>query len=273
MARQRLRERRIERGLSKPELAVLLGVDPRMIDRYESGTNSPPLGRRPKYAEALDWTPAELHAALAETEEGRIAGLNGHQVPAWIGHLAEQEQQASRLWSFEPVVVHGLLQTPRYTEAIESVGPGTITQDEVLRKVEIRRMRQAVLTRDPDPLELAVILDESVLHRMAGDRDVMAEQLDHLTDVGIRPNVDIRILPLDAGVFSAAFGAFTLVSKRASTDPYMAWVEDRAGPHYLDRLPEIEVHTTLFRFLSGAALSPAASADLIRTVLKEKYLR
>jgi Domain of unknown function (DUF5753) len=132
--------------------------------------------------------------------------------------------------------------------------------------------RQAVLTRRPHPLKLSVVLDESVLHRVAGSRQIMADQLDRLIDAGDLPNIDIRVLRLDSGRFSAAFGAFTLFSSPDGDGPFMACTEDRAGPHYL-RPHELEAHTTLFDHLAEVALSPGESVDLIRTTAKEHYRR
>lgn len=165
--------------------------------------------------------------------------------------------------------MHGLLQTAGYAYAVESIGPDTPTSEAIARKVEMRMARQAVLDRQPDPLGLHVVLDESVLHRVASGPEVMARQLDHLAELAERDNVTVQVLPLTAGVFSAAFGAFSLFTTPGHTEPYMAAVEDRAGPHYLDRQPEITAHISLFNFLREAALSPDDSAERIAAAAKE----
>jgi transcriptional regulator with XRE-family HTH domain len=266
--RDRLAARRKGRGHSQESLAHALGVTTSTVAHWEQGTSTPLARHRPPLAEHLEVSLGELDRLL--DVNGHVAP-DGHAVPAWLGHLASLEQGAAQLWSFEPVAVHGLLQTARYATAIESVGPDPSTADVVARKVDTRMARQGVLTREPDPLALSVVLDESVLHRVAGNADVMADQLDHLADVGARPNIDLRVLPLDAGVFSAAFGAFTLFTSPDTDGPYMACVEDRAGPHYLDRPHEIEAHTALFRYLADVAVSPADSLDLIHTAAQERY--
>src|SRR5690606_14020342 len=125
--------------------------------------------------------------------------------------------------------------------------------------------------RQPDPLQLSVILDESVLYRVAGDRSVMQGQLGHLLITGVRETIDVRVLPLDSGVFASAFGAFSVFNLPSSPEPYMACVEDRAGPHYLDRTHDVAAHVALFQHLIDVSLSPAESTELIRTVLKERY--
>jgi hypothetical protein len=226
------------------------------VAHWEQGRSTPLARHRRPLAEHLGVSLAELEALL----DGDVSP-NGHQVPAWLGHLASLEQAAAQLWAFEATTIHGLCQTAGYATAVERADAVPKSDEAITRRVESRIARQAVLDRRPDPLELWVILDESTLQRVAGDSEVMGAQLDHLADLAERPNVTLQVLPFAAGVF--AFGSFTLFTTEGTDAPYMACVEDRAGPHYLDRPHELEAHTTLFRYLSGVALSPAETLDLI----------
>jgi hypothetical protein len=189
-------------------------------------------------------------------------------VPSWLGTYAALEQGASEIWTFEPMAVPGLLQTAEYAAALQDGEIIRPTGGEVNRYVSHRMARQAVVTREDEPLRLAAVIDESVLLRPAGGPATMAGQLDRLVDLAGRPNVDLRVLPLDAGVFAAAFGSFTVLS---SDVPYMVCVLDRAGPHYLDRTHEVDAHIDLFRHLQRVALSTTGSVELIRHVSRERY--
>jgi transcriptional regulator with XRE-family HTH domain len=264
MARRRLIDRRRELGLSQEELADAIDVSSRTIRNYEDGTKSPRGERRLRLAQVLRFSGAELTIALSDEEDRPI---NGHTVPSWLGHLASLEQAAGGVATFEPVVVPGLLQTAAYACAVEAKGPGPVSDDAVAQKVQNRIARQTVL--DHDGFHLHAIVDGSVLHRVAGGRDVMADQLDHLTKMSEHPAVELRVLPLDSGVFTAAFGAFTIFTASDSVVPFMVCTEDRAGPHYLDRAHELEAHIDLFAYLAEVGLSPSASVDLIRGVTKE----
>ena len=53
---------------------------------------------------------------------------------------------------------------------------------EIERRVEARLLRQQVLQRDP-PLQVSIVMDESVMHRQLGDASVMRTQLEHIIDV------------------------------------------------------------------------------------------
>lgn len=259
--RERLIARRRELRLSRTYIAGRIGRDPGTVGRYETGESTPHPSDWATIAEAYALTEPELAVALTEHRR-----LNGHAVPGWLGVLASFEQAAGRLDAFETVGVHGLLQTAAYAAAVES-GLDRTNESLTARRVEARLARQAVLTRQPHPLELRVILDESVLHRVAGGPEVMADQLDHLAQAAAEPNVDVRVLPLDAGVF--VFGSFTLFSHHGAEEPYTACVEDRTGHHLLDRDPDREAHIDLFARLSEMALSPEMSVDRMTAAAKE----
>jgi transcriptional regulator with XRE-family HTH domain len=277
--RQRLKARRERQGLTQEQLAQEVGVATSTYAEWEQGSSTPRPGYRPRLAVQLDLTLAELAHLIDDEIE-----LNGHEVPGWLGHLASLEQAAARICAFETVGVHGLLQIRDYATAVERAeqaaedaggasasaacdSPGA--DDAIARRVETRMARQGVLERRPDPLRLDIILDESVLYRMAGDRSVMADQLDHLVAAAARPNVDLRVLTFGSGMF--AFGSFTLLSSPGASAPYMAITEDRGGPHYMDRPTELDAHTALYIRLSEVALDPAESIDHITAAAKEHY--
>lgn len=262
MARPRLIARRRELGLTKEEVAEAIGASVRMIYAYETGASTPRQGRRLKLADTYDWSLAQLTAALG------TATVNGHDVPTWLTLYASLEQSASLVCAWQPYTVHALLQTFDYAHAVESTGPADMGADAIAHRVELRLGRQTALHR-PDPLQLHVVLDESVLLRRTGDRAVMAAQLDHLVDAMRLPNVDIRVLPLDAGTHAAAFGAFTTLTRPGDTGPFMVCVEDRTGHRYLEDYDSVDAHARLFEHLVDQSLDTDATRDLIAARSKD----
>lgn len=262
MARLALRLRREQLDLSQEQVALEVGISTTAYRDWESGVSAPRVGRRTKLAKAMGWSLAQLAEALDGVSP------NGHAVPGWLGHLASLEQAAAEIRAFEPVVVHGLLQAKAYATAVESIN--ALNDRHVVEKVRVRLARQAVLARKPDPLRLWVVLDASVLLRVAGSAETMAEQLDHLVKVAQRPNVTLQVMPLSSAVFPAAFGAFSLLTSRDADEPYMACVEDSTGPHYLDRPPDINAHVNVFEHLASTALTPTESVEFI-TATKENH--
>jgi hypothetical protein len=130
-----------------------------------------------------------LTLADEATQEGwweENSGVLTEEHPAFIGLEAE----ATSVLRWQINVIPGLLQTEQYARDIlsdyQDVSPTAPTIVE--RRVQTRLIQQHIFTRD-HPLDLAVILDESVLRRQHGDDTVMHELLQHLAEATKRPNV------------------------------------------------------------------------------------
>jgi hypothetical protein len=217
----------------------------------------------------LDVTLPQLEQLIDGTSE--TAGLNGHAVPPWLDHYTSLEQAAARLQTFEPIAIPGLLQTEDYATAVMRSNHLPVSEEAIVELVRARLARQDVLDRQPEPLELFCVIDESVLHRVTGSDDVMAAQLDHLATMAQKPSLQLQVVPADSSALHcAAFGSFRLFTSAGATAPFMTCTEDLTGFNYLDRPPAIEAHAELFEHLTRAALSPPETANLIQTTA-ERY--
>ncbi len=58
--------------------------------------------------------------------------------------------------------------------------------------------RQQGVTRDGSPPLLWHVIDESVLYRPYGGREVMRDQLAHLEEQAGKPNIVIQVMPFSA---------------------------------------------------------------------------
>ena len=247
--RNRLIARRLELDppLSQEQLAHIVGIHPKTLSRIERGLSMPHVRTRRQLAEALQWSTVELALALSESDNGDALGR--HQMPAHLTHFASLEQGATEMRSWAPLMVPGLLQVERYALAVERTSINIPSEADVARRVALRLSRQAVLTRDPDPLTLYAILDASVLARTTGGPTVMAAQLDHLVEMTKRPNVSIRLAPLDERAFIAPVGAFHLLSGAART-PSLACPTDLMGVQYIENPPSlVEAYVATFTAL------------------------
>ncbi len=221
--------------------------------------------RRP-LAEALGLGLAELEYLL-EGHEQLVPSPTNHLVPPWLDHYSSLEQAAAKLETFEPIVVPGLLQTEDYATAVMRSSHLPVTDEAVQARVAARLSRQEVLRRNPTPLELRCVIDESVLHRVTGDPETMADQLDHLIAAAETETVDVYIVPMSSGeLHCAAFGSFRLFTSPGATWPFIACTEDLTGFNYLDRRHAIDAHAQLFRHLTDLALGPTESRDLIHSM-------
>jgi transcriptional regulator with XRE-family HTH domain len=265
-----LQRRRLELGFTQQSISELLGVSVTAYRDWERGIAMPRAGFRPRLARRLEISLPELGCLL--DGGNKVPAPTGVDVRSWLGTFAALEQGAAHIRTFESFVVPGLLQIREYAAAVERRRPEEVSEAAVAQKVQLRLARQDVLNRFPEPTNLTAVIDESVLYRIAGNGEIMYDQLQHLADQAAKPRIELRIVPLDSGDFSAAFGSFTVLTSRESVEPYIACVLDAAGPHYLDRRHEVAVHYRLFEYLRDLAMSPEASVELIRRVSKERFL-
>lgn len=211
MRRERLISARKALGKSQEQVGEEVGVDRTTIGTWERGEYTPYPHQRPAYADALCVSLTELDAMLANVPAPE------DRTPVWLSQYLGMEQSATEIRAFEPIVVHGLLQTPDYAASIaRSVGVVPISEAYAQRNVEQRRYRQArVESRD---VQLHVIQPEIPLHLQMGSPQSMAEQMDKLLSVGAQPNVTIQIVTFAVGQYEALrMGSF-----RIMTHP---WVE------------------------------------------------
>ncbi|WP_306370770.1 helix-turn-helix transcriptional regulator [Nocardiopsis sp. CC223A] len=187
-----------------------------------------------------------------------------HALPDW-------EAEAAAIRAFQAQLVPGLFQTPRYAAAVFR-GGRAISEEEVARPVEARMNRQAILNRVKPPRMTAVI-DEAALRRLVGGREVMLEQLEHLGHLAMRHNIDIQVLPYEAGEHLGMEGSFTILDFPEPKDTPIVYVGTATTGLFLERPEEIEEYNVAFGNLQGISLSTARSVEFIDEIaasLKEQ---
>jgi len=188
-------------------------------------------------------------------------------MPGWFNDFVGLEEAASRIQTWEPMFVPGLLQTEDYARAIASYGRPEAVDDETERRVALRMRRQKVLAR-PDAPRLWAVIDESVLHRPIGSRRGLRAQLEYLLEVTELPNVSVQVLPWHLSGY-AAQGAFSLLRFAEPELPNIAYVEHLTGALYLEKLDEIEEYSRSLDRLAVDAETPDRSRQLLSKRLAE----
>jgi len=272
-----LREIRESKGKSGDAVAAALKWSPSKISRYERAKT----GLQPREVERLlDYygvtgSRRDLLLALAEdaAQKGwweQFADALSEDYQQFIG--LEHEASAISVWHVD--VVTGLLQTEAYARHIissyskvEPVAPGMIE-----RQGRVRMRRQQVLDRDP-PLQLKVVLDESVLKRRVGDELVMFDQLQRLVEASERDNVEIRVLPLDAQhtVFGESFVIFRFGPDRDAMLQDVVSAEHLRNGFSLEGERETYLHRIAFEMLADASLDRDTSRELIRKTAESDW--
>ena len=172
------------------------------------------------------------------------------------------ETEAVRVRSFEVAWVHGLLQAPEYTRAVLEALLSERTDSEVDRLVELRLRRQEALTKRTPPLQLEVVLDESVLSRVVGSPEVMAAQLRYLRERSTLPSVTVRVLPFSIGLHRAHAGPFQILEFPESVGSDVVFIESPSGDTY-ENESDVDLYKDVLADVADRALDPDASRDLV----------
>ena len=163
--------------------------------------------------------------------------------PSWFALYLNLEAVASELCAFQPVPIHGLLQTEAYARAIEQAWEPAPPAELVERYVATRMVRQQRTFDRAAPLRMRLILGETALLTAVGSEQIMSDQLRQLRTLSRRDHISLRVLPFAAGVHPGLRGAFSIMTFAEPDDPPVAYVETYDAAHY----PEAPTQVARYR--------------------------
>jgi len=270
-----LRRLRTKSGLTLDDVAERMTCSTSKISRLETGKGIPKV---PDVRELMRiyevGSDTEQEMLLRLVHDGREAGwwepyVEGLQpekfVMDTVSRYAALETEASRVRAFEPTWVHGLLQSADYARVLlRGVLDDSHDVDEIEQLVEMRMRRQEALLQRRAPLDLQVVLDESVLARTLGDGALTAAALRHVLDRAALPTVELRVLPLTAGAQRAQVGPVAVLEFPRGSGADLVFLEGHSGGTLLETPKDVIVYKSVLDDVWSAALSPGESQDVIR---------
>ncbi|SEF93887.1 Transcriptional regulator, contains XRE-family HTH domain [Actinacidiphila yanglinensis] len=226
-----LKARRLAAGLTQEELAQAAVMTRSHIAHIEAGRRLPSPDDAKRLDKALN-TGDVLSSFLPERDVA---------VADYFEAARQLEQQATEIREFALTFVPGILQTEAYARAVFDTWYPARTEEERDRFIVTRRQRAEILNHPSSPAVWAV-LDESVLRRVIGSPEVMAEQLMHLADLAERRRVRLHVLPFGVGYQPILAGMLTLM-----------WFEDQPPAAYSEGASIGKVHDspTVVQALQG----------------------
>ncbi len=219
-----------------------------------------------------------LYGVDDEEERNRLLGLAreannpgwwhryGDVLPSWFQSYLGLEAAASLIRTYEVQFVPGLLQSQEYARAVVMLGHGKATAEEIDRRVRVRMARQDLLTR-PHPPQLWAVVDEAVLRRPIGGRDVMRGQLDALMQATKLPNVQLQVVPFHVGGHAAAGGAFSILRFPDPDLPDVVYVEQLTSALYLDKRDDVDHYAAAMERLCVEAEPPDRTPEILQDAL------
>jgi hypothetical protein len=274
--------RRLRGSRTGGEVSRGVGWSTTKISRAESGRESLPPSEVEKlidYYEVKDPLRARL-LALAEdaTHSGWWEEYADALTPEYMEFIGLEAEAASCLhWQSD--VVPGLLQTEGYARQLDAayriVEPTVppVVHDRFLR---VRQLRQERLTHEP-VLELSAVVDEAVLMRGVGDREIMRDQLARLAEAAELPSVELRVLPLDRKIALGGAASFAILSFGSPDGLDTASLGDVVSTEglitelYVAGETDTYIYRLFFQVLWEAALPPAESRHLIISTMNRAW--
>jgi hypothetical protein len=265
----RLRE---ERGLTIREVATTLEWDPSKLSRVEGMQRGIIVRDVRKLLEIYGVQDEAQRETLFEmSRQSKQRGWWHAYSDAMLGtyaNLVGLEAEASQIRSYEPELVPGLLQTEEYTRAVIRIYRPGDTAEQVGRRAQIKMIRQQILDRDDPPL-LRVVLNEAVVRRLVGGRDVMREQLRKLSADRSRGNIQIQVLPFTAGEHPAMSGPFSILDFAEPSELGVVNLEGMRTTLSLETEDDLQAYGKAFDFLQAAALGLRPSRDMLIRLAEE----
>ncbi len=189
--------------------------------------------------------------------------------PTTLLELIDYESAASAISQFEPMFVPGILQTEEYARAVLRTFYGEDSPAErVPALVDLRTRRRDLLESDDAP-RFSFLLDEAVIHRVAGSRAVTSRQLKHLVELADLPNVTIQVVPFAAGFHPGMKGPFKIIEFDDTPDENVIFLEGPREDFISDDPEEAKSYLETFRRITHLALKPADSVGFLRDAAGE----
>ncbi|MBB0228025.1 helix-turn-helix domain-containing protein [Streptomyces calidiresistens] len=252
---QHLRKRA---GLNQQELGEAIGYSLEQVASVEQG-------RRPAKA-------AFTRAADRVLEAGGVLEVLQDEVdraklPRFFRNVSLLEAEALSRFSYDPLLIPGLLQTETYAQALLEAHFPPLDEETIEHRVAARLARQALLTRTNPTIVFVFVVEEDALQRVVGDSTVMRPQLEHMVECARRRNVEVQVMPATRGAHSGLNGPMVLLESTDRTRHVYVEAQDVVTVRS-DR-DEISEFWLRYGMLRTQALSTEESARLIQRMAGE----
>jgi transcriptional regulator with XRE-family HTH domain len=273
-----LRRYRENLGFRLEEAARILDCDRSKISRIETGQRGISAKELRELLTEYGVPDGEQAALLAVAHRGRQHGWwQGYQnVLSDAGQdYVIMEAAASEICVYDVHQVPDLLQTPDYARAVAGADPAFDADEARAQAVEVKLARQQGVLGGRRP-RLEFVVGEAALHQSVGGVEVMRRQLARLATLAdggageTVPAVSLQVLPFTAGADAAA-GSGPMTILRFANPPGLGVIHLPAlcGGVSLEGRDDVACHIRAFAHLRAAALTPAASARLLRAMARD----
>jgi len=267
----RLRNLRIAASVTRDQAGYAIRGSESKISRMELGRVSF------KERDVVDLL--KLYGVHDEDEHRRLLALAreanepgwwhayGDILTTWFQNYLDLEQAAELIRTYEVQFVPGLLQTDAYARAVIMLGHAQAKPEEVNMRANLRMARKHVLSL-PKPPRLWAVIDEAVLMRPVGGRDVLREQIETLLAACSQPQVRLQVMPFNSGGHAAMGGAFSILRFPEQELPDVVYIEHLTSALYLEKREDVDQYAAAMGRLFIEAEPPRSTPDILRRALR-----
>jgi transcriptional regulator with XRE-family HTH domain len=177
--------------------------------------------------------------------------------------LVDMEPSCRRYFSYQALVVPGLLQTEQYMRRNAEARRPSFTLAEIDQLTDNRLRRQRVL--DNPNQQFWFIIDEAALRRTEGG-PLMKAQITHLLAAVARPNVVLQIVPFNIGYYMGQGNEYTIFDFDTNPSTEIIYLERHEGGDYMDNANRIAPYLTLREHHLAVASGPEQSRRLLLNI-------
>jgi len=260
---RRLLQLRVQSGYTANHVCDMLNWGRGKVGRFEANQ-----WKRPEMSDIRDLLRI-YNVDEGEREQLEELAIQARARPWWRDYsdIFENEfpgfeNDASRIRVFMPLVLPGLLQSQDYAEAFIRTGPRPPSWRR--KALDTRLRRQEILSRPGDTAAtLTAVITEASLRYQWGSRSERRDQIEHLIDMGRRPNIDLRIQWFADGSslgLSSAINIFDF----AEGEPSIAFTETDFAVVEVNEPDQVSRYIQSFEKAVDGALEPSDTAIYLR---------
>ncbi|GCB48857.1 helix-turn-helix transcriptional regulator [Streptomyces sp. NL15-2K] len=265
-----LRKMRERAGITARAAAALLGSNPvqqSAVEAGRSGISEDRIRRLAAHCACDDSAYVDALVAMAtERVKGWWEEFRGIVAPSGLD-LADHEQHATRIQTFEMAHIPGLLQTEDHMRAAFGYATPNWPRKEQDAHVAFRSRRQQILSEEhATPYE--AVIHEAALRLRVGGRKAARSQLEHILDRSELDHVSVRVVPFDSEDFAGA--GYSMLYLHGPVPPLdTVQIDTGHGGTFIDAESRLKQYRQRYDRVSTSALPQTASRDLITRIVRE----
>ncbi len=261
----RLRELRLDAGLTSDALSIKCGWSPAKSSRLEHAKAAPSDADIRVWCSACDQPGQAEDLIAANRQVDHLYVEWRRQQRTGLGRLQDAllpvYEQSRVLRAYSSSMVPGLLQTPEYATALlTAITAFRGIPNDVEQAVASRAKRARILYEGGH--RVVILIDEAVLRRTFGGREAMTNQLSYLLDLLRLPSLALGIIP-----FGSVWETVWLLETFHIFDSSLVSIETLSAYIRITEQNEIELYEKAFVEMGRMAVYGPPARALIESAI------